>query len=213
MTSRVDETLCADISLFLGSSGSGKSHQIKQSLQAFDRLMVFDPEYEYAQIGAQVVESIPALIEYMKVNIGKEKVAFVANGQKAFDQFCTIAFNAAHARYPLCVAVDELAGVTTIGKAPPAWHTLVSRGRKYGIKIRAGAQRPTEIDKTVIANRTALWCGYMSRPADRRYISDEIGIDLDLVNGLRGRPYFDAVIQSGHNPPAARIAKAPVKGM
>jgi hypothetical protein len=75
-----------------------------------------------------------------------------------------------------------LAGVTSPAKAPEGWHTLVSRGRKRGIVIYGVTQRPSESDKTIMGNSTLKHVGMMPRAKDRKYMADEMDIDVRLLD-------------------------------
>ncbi len=101
----------------------------------------------------------------------------------------------ANKNYPICFVVDELAGVTSPSKAGEFWHAVVSRGRKYGVSVFAGSQRPQEIDKTLLGNRSMFWCGSLEREKDREYVSRETDISMEVLRGLRGNPFFDHVSQ------------------
>src|SRR3569623_2110456 len=113
---RVDVTRAASIIVVCGSSGSGKSAWVKQRIAKARRVLVWDVDDEYE--GFERITAPAALIE-------------------AFDLWARAAF-----AWGNCTAVaEELAGVTTPGKAPPGWHQLVSRGRKRGIEVIGETQR------------------------------------------------------------------------
>ena len=40
----------------------------------------------------------------------------------------------------------------------------------------------------------------LETPKDRRYISDETGIDIGLVDGVKGEPFYEAILQERGKP-------------
>jgi DNA helicase HerA-like ATPase len=85
------------------------------------------------------------------------------------------------------VVVDELATVTNIGKAPGWWGRLIREGRHRRIEIAAAAQRPAEIDKTIIGNCTHLVVFRLGRLRDRQLMAEELDLeraDIDQLEPL-----------------------------
>ena len=199
-----------DIRAFFGTSGSGKSHAIKETIKKENRVLIFDPEGEYQAEGFKPFERVGDFAKAVASNPDKMRYTLEANGQAAFDMYCRIVWQSLQDRPCVCV-VDELAGVTTSAKAPPAWHTLLTRGRKYGLKVRAGAQSPTEIDKTLLRQRSHLWIGHMTRRDDFVYMAKETGLDSSVFEALRPNPFFDSVMHMHGKPAAINKAKKPAK--
>lgn len=187
---RIDATLDADIRFYCGSTGSGKTHQIKQDIKAENRIIKFDPDDEYT---GTAFYQIADLLAAVKKNPKTLNYRFVGGGKKHFLAVCKIAFAMTSPRHPVCLVVDELAGVTGTSKAEDDWHTCLTRGRKYGLRIRAGAQMPVEIDKTIMRQRSHLWIGYLERPADHDYLAKETGLKPEQIKALRPRPHFDHI--------------------
>jgi len=199
MNPRINENLEKDIRAYFGSSGSGKTYTIKADISGAARVLVFDPEGSFTSAdGFTVTESRAEFLERAR-NSGPVKLCFAAGGIANFEWFCEAVWALADARRPSVVVVDELGGVTTAGKARGRWYDLISRGRKYGVHIRAGAQRPSEIDKTLIGNKNGMFIGYLERAGDIDYISRETGIDTDVLKGLRGAPYYDCIKYAGRD--------------
>jgi hypothetical protein len=184
-----------DIRAFFGTSGSGKSHEIKKTIAKAKRCLVFDPEGEYEAAGFQPVRSPAEFARIVQAHHMKPmRMALEAGGAKAFDLFCRVVWWERDARARLVAVVDELAGVTSVAKAPDAWHAILTRGRKYGLRVCAGAQSPTEVDKTLMRQRSALWVGAMERGADYEYMARETGLDATLFESLRPAPHWDHVL-------------------
>jgi len=186
---RIDTNRTACIELFCGSSGSGKSHRVKEKIKKAKRLIIFDPDDEYDEVrGIQTVRTSQALLNLIKKHPkGALKVRYVVNGETAFNVWSKVVFAWGNC---VCVA-EEIAGVTSPGKAPAGWHTLVSRGRKRGITIYAVTQRPSESDKTILGNISKIWVGRMSRAKDRKYMAAELDVHADDITELEALNYLE----------------------
>lgn len=202
MTSLIDVNRAACIEVICGSSGSGKSHFVKNRIKREKRLIIYDPDSEYSDIGnIQTVRTIAELTDLVRRHLKSPlRVRFVpppsdkfADREAFFGKWAQTAF-----AWCNCVAVaEELAGVTKPSRAVGGWHTLVSRGRKRGIAIYAVMQRPAESDKTVIGNATALQVGKMTRHADRAYMAAEMDISPQDILRLGQFEYIRKDIKTG----------------
>lgn len=87
-----------------------------------------------------------------------------------FEAFCRLAWvwlrNA-----PGTLVVDEVADVTTPGKAPAAWGEIARKSRAFGAEVYVTTQRPQECDKTAQGNAMVYHCGRMSDEDDQRYVA------------------------------------------
>ncbi|MEX1057043.1 MAG: type IV secretory system conjugative DNA transfer family protein [Natronospirillum sp.] len=194
--SRTNENLSADIVAFFGATGSGKTHNMLQDCKADKRILAFDPTGTLSGQGFEGFSDFGAWFR-AAVNSGPGRYALQLTGPKHFSAWCEAVMAMADARRPCTVLVDELGAVTTPTKAPEHWHNLISLGRKYGLKIRAGAQRAPEIDKTLIGNKSGLWIGFQSREADAAYLARETDIPLETIKALRPKPHFDHIWYKG----------------
>jgi hypothetical protein len=105
-------------------------------------------------------------------------------GPREFDAFCRLAWVWIRAARGALV-IEELASVTTPGKAPPAWGDIVRAGLRYGPSLYALTQRPSESDKTVMGNATVIHSHAMARANDRRYMAAELDTDPAELAKLR----------------------------
>lgn len=197
---KTDTSARPDIRFFTGSTGSGKSYQMKLAAKDAPRLLVFDPDDEYTRCTrfTSTAELAKAAPRDLRTPF---RATFVARGPAAFDAFCRVAWYLQDARAPLTVVVDELAGVDRTAKADGWWHSLVSRGRKYRTTILAGAQSGAEISKTLLRQRSYLWIGYLTETPDHVYLEERTRVPREVLAGLRGEPHYDAVVlERGESP-------------
>lgn len=205
---KVDTSLNASIGVVCGSSGSGKSVVIKKTLLKVPRLLVWDIDDEYTgPQGVPGVQRFSSMEKLARAVATSKKGRFAYVGPVTqFGKWCRLAF-----AWGNCLAVaEELAGVTSPGKAPPEWHTLVSRGRKRGIALIGVTQRPAESDKTIMGNASFIRVGRLSRAQDRRYMASEIDVPERVINGLENLQYISK--NMAKNEYFAGTIKVPEKG-
>jgi hypothetical protein len=185
---KIDTSLKAEHLYICGNSGTGKSSTIKEKLERAPRVIAFDPDDEYSEIRGFIrCENANELLTAVKNHrLRTAKIAYVAEGKKAFEFFCDVAFLWADC---FCIA-EEIADVTTPAKAPPSWGRLIRRGRKRGILIAAVTQRPAEADKTILANAAYIRVHALGRDNDRKAIAAEIGVPVEEIAKLKPLDYL-----------------------
>ena len=176
----------ARIFVVCGGSGTGKSAWVKQQIAKAARCIVWDITGEYARHGFEPICSAARLIESLRQSAAR--VAYVPPSLGHFDFFC----RAAYAWGRCTVVVEELADVTTPGRAPSGWGVVVRRGRHRGLTVYGITQRPAESDKTVIGNATLTHCCKLKRDPDRAYMAREMGCDKSLLDALKPLEWIEA---------------------
>lgn len=175
------------VTFVAGARGSGKSSWLKQHARGFGRVLVWDPMHEYGDaLAVAAAESPLDLYQRRTEPVLVFAPPFVT--VNAFDFFCELAWS----RGTGLVLVDELATVTHPGKASGWWGRLIREGRHRGIEIAAAAQRPAEIDKTIIGNATRLIVFRLGRRIDRQLMADELDCDREWIDQLAPLEFLDA---------------------
>ena len=170
----------ADIRLVTGQSGSGKSHYVKGCTASSKRVLVWDVKGEYTGNGFQRIDGDPlALVRALKTT-GAGRIAYVPRNLSEFDFWCQAAYAWGHCD----VIAEELADVTTPGKAPPGWGVILRRGRERVLRVFAITQRPAESDKTIMGNWTVARCFSLRRFDDRGYMAKELGVPRSMLDSL-----------------------------
>ena len=174
-----------------GARGSGKTSWLKQYARGFGRVLVWSPVEEsddYAGVlGAGLCTDILSFLTAASGGARRLVYAPPYPTPAVFDVWCKVVY-----RVGTCLAlVDELADVTPIGKAFGWWGALLRKGRHRRISIAGGAQRPAEIDKTILGNSTRLIVFRLARVTDRRLMADELGVDRDVLDALHPLQFLD----------------------
>ena len=179
-----------------GASRSGKTAWTLRQVKAAARVIVWDVEAQWCnERGFRKVSSRAELLAALKD--GPAKLAYVPGP----DVKAEFAFWAAAARYwgtyhGPCVAVaEELADVSTQGKAPHEWGMLIRRGLKRGITIYAISQRWAEADKTAVGNASAFALFRMSSGDDVAYMARKTRVPIAELERLMPLEYvvFDVL--------------------
>jgi hypothetical protein len=191
----VKVTNAAALNVFVGASGSGKSHAIKQALTDARpaRLLVCDPDAEYGKFAkpAATLGEVVTLATAQDFAITFTPSDDRALGIKQFAFLCALAWVIANDKgRPLTFVVDELAEYVTASEAPPSWRRLVKRGRKYGVTVFAGSQRPAEIDKTIWSNASLIRAGRLANQPDQLTVARALDIDAKAIGALTGHAWI-----------------------
>jgi len=194
--------------LVAGFTGSGKSAWVIQQCHRSSALLVWDSDQEWTKRGlVEPVWTIDQLKEAVVNNIkrpgrfrvgyaGPIKLTMPRKGNAGlvvplFPVFCRLAWIWIRARSGRTLVVEELADVTSPGKAPADWGEIVRKSRKHGADIYALTQRPAESDKTIVSNAAAIHSGFMGFPDDRTYIARCLGVPVADVEKLRPLDYIE----------------------
>lgn len=175
-----------------GASRSGKTIWTRRQTERAPRLLVWDSVGEWSDVGnCERITDLRELARRCAPPARSERLAFVGPITPAmFDAFCRLAWVWVRVA-PGVLVIEELADVTSPGKAPPAWGEIVRKGLRYGPHIYALTQRPAESDKTVIGNASVIHCHRMARSMDRGYMARELDISQDQLDALKPLDFIE----------------------
>lgn len=190
----------------VGSSRSGKSFWVRKQIAKSKRILVWDVKDEYARpwdkkndqpnrtkvlrgwiITRTKSELIKALTDKQKGNF---KICHSTDDLSQFDYWarCAYAFGKV---VEMDIIAEELADVTTPAKAPEGWGMVCRKILGYGCNVYAVTQRPAESDKTSFGNNSMIHCGRLARHKDRKYMADEMDLDLQIIKDLKPREWVE----------------------
>jgi len=188
--------------LFIGITRSGKSTPIKAMIPKAKRLLIWDAKNEYGMpFKMKIIRTIPELLtELRKAKNGYNK------GE--FDQFCRLA-HIWNRQKEAVIVVEELAAVTSCGKASGYWGVLVNQSLGLGATILATVQRGQEVDKSVMNASTYLYVCQHNTEDDARYMARKLGVDIETIPRL---PLRFLIWNPTHSSMVSGIVKFSVKG-
>jgi len=168
-----------------GATRTGKTTWVARRVERCRRLLVWDAMGEWAdQFHCHRVQSVFELAQAVKPGAPPRRLAFVTTvTPENFAAFCRLAWVFIRADMGSLV-VEELADVTSPGKAPPYWGEIIRKGLRFGPDVYALTQRPSESDKTVMGNASVLHVHQMARDEDCRYMARELRVEPALIDGL-----------------------------
>jgi hypothetical protein len=182
--------------LVCGSRGSGKSGWTRQQCEGAERLLVWDSVGEWSRDRIVTpVRSLTQLHQLITLDLaepGPFRYGYTGPvNAKTFNTFCKLAFVWMKAAPGGVVVVEELADVTSPGKAPEGWGEIVRKGRHYSGSIYGLTQRPAESDKTLAGNADVIHCGRLSFPTDRKTLAEYLDVPVDQVTELKSLHWIE----------------------
>jgi DNA helicase HerA-like ATPase len=103
---------------------------------------------------------------------------------EAFEQFCRLVVLTMSADRPTTVVVDEVAAVTQPGKAGEWSGRMYRQGRKYGLTIHTGSQRPQEVSKTIYTQSGIRVVGWLEDAEDQKITAKRAQVPAEDVAGI-----------------------------
>jgi hypothetical protein len=193
--------------LVAGFTGSGKSAWVIQRCHKATKLLVWDSDQEWSKRGlVEPAYTMDALKQRIIDNIrrpgrlrlgyaGPMKLTLARAGGRPlevplFPVFCRLAWVWIRSGPGKTLVVEELADVTHTGKAPADWGEIVRKSRKHGADVYGLAQRPAEIDKTIVSNAAEIHSGFLGFPDDRIYVAKCLGVSVREVETLKPLDYL-----------------------
>jgi hypothetical protein len=195
-----------------GASQTGKTTWTMRAAGSARRVIAWDPDAQWCTLpGWQRFDTAAAFAAaVMRSKAGPIRAALCAHPaadlKSLFEGFAEIAFTAVDKHGELAIVAEELADVSTPGKALKWWGALIRRGLKRGASIFAISQRWAEADKTAIGNSTAIVAFRSSSADDVRYLAKKTRINAADLDALR--PYdFIAYDVKTHESQRGKVAR------
>jgi hypothetical protein len=180
-----------------GSMGSGKTSWVRQRVDRAPRLLVWDGKgIDWgARERCQVVG--PHELRAALFNARGRYSYRVPVSRDSFAVFCRLAWIWGRHR-PGVIVVDEIADVTTPGKAPAEWGEIARKSRAFGTDVYVTTQRPQECDKTAQGNAMIFHCGLMADADDQVYVARRLlgGVPVDQVARLAPLEFLERDVRT-----------------
>jgi len=192
------------LTVISGASRSGKTAYAVKLAGKAPRVIAYDPEMQWRTLPGWIGTDSAAdfATRALAAKAQPLRLAFTpppgADARTAFELFAKVAFHLADTYGPLTIIGEELADVSTPGKALQWWGTLIRRGLKRGASIIAISQRWAEADKTAIGNASEIVVFRASSADDVRYLAKKTRIPAAQIDALRPLEFvkFDTATQT-----------------
>lgn len=175
-----------------GASRSGKTAWTVKQIRRRRRVLVWDPEDQWSALpGFKRITNRRDLLAAVQTK-GAGKLAYVAGGDLGaeFNFWAGCAFHWRRWHGPADAVAEEMADVSSPGKAPGEWGKLIRRGLKRGGDIFAISQRWAEADKTTLGNATRIVI-FRSIGDDAAYLARKVSIKQAAIAGMRPLQFVD----------------------
>lgn len=196
------KTLDGRLVILGGASRSGKTAYARKQAGNASPAFCFDIEDQWGRLPGwrrfDTAQSWAAAV----LSKSPGRCALVPSGDlsAAFAYFCAVVFAYADRQGWCTVIAEELADVTSPGKAPAKWGALVRRGLKRGVSIYAISQRWAEADKTALGNASEFVIFRQSSADDVKYLARKTRVPAAEIDALKPLEYvaYDAALQTHH---------------
>lgn len=191
------QTIDGELVIISGDSRSGKTAKAVQEMRKHSRVIVWDVDAQWCELlGYKTIRGRAALRAAVMGLSGPARIAFVPMGNdlKADFQFwadCVLYWGTY--KGPCAAVPEELADVTSSGKASGNWGILCRRGLKRGISLYPISQRWSEADKTAFGNATRYLCFMQATDDDAAYMASKLRIDRAEINNLGRLEYIELI--------------------
>jgi hypothetical protein len=183
-----------------GASRSGKTAYARKEAGKASPAFCFDIEAQWGALPGWVRFDSAQAWAAAVLSGRPGRYALVPSGDlsQAFAYFCSIVFRYADTRGRCTVIAEELADVTSIGKAPAKWGALLRRGLKRGVSIFAISQRWAEADKTALGNASEFVIFRQSSADDVKYLARKTRVPAKEIDALLPLEFvkYDALSQT-----------------
>lgn len=174
----------AEVAVYLGKRGSGKSSLARARIRESERVVIYDTLEEYP---APVIISNPReLLEYLQGR-QKFKVAYRPfRPEKEFGWVCRVLFNIGN----LLFVAEEVDQYSSAHGADVWFNNLLRRGRHRQVEMICISRRPAEIPRDLTANVYRMVAFRTSEPRDVDYFRRVMG---DMAHALRNLPELTGI--------------------
>jgi hypothetical protein len=194
------KTLDGRLVILGGASRSGKTAYARKLAGNASPAFCFDIEDQWGKLPGWTRHTAAAAWAAAVLANKGGRHALVPSGKLAdlFAYFCAVVFAFADRHGRCTVIAEELADVTTPGKAPAKWGALLRRGLKRGVTIYAISQRWAEADKTALGNASEFVIFRQSSADDVKYLARKTRVPAAEIDQLKPLEYvkYDAMTQT-----------------
>ena len=168
----------ADIKLFVGKTGSGKTYKVARMIAGCDRVIMFDTQGKDYTDGVMFYDMGELRRFWLKVHRDKFRLIYrPIDPLREFEEICRLAF----ACKGLTVIAEELPSLCTSQIINEQLRKLIFRGRLNDIHFIGLMQRPIGIHRDITSQASEIFIFNIDEPRDVKYFQERIGTDLVIT--------------------------------
>ena len=178
---------------FIATTGGGKTTALRRVYDINDRVIVWDPRYEWSEYDPNALrfDDITELYELTNRirKLTKNQIALMSKNMKimcrfpeskqTFNMFCQCMFLLSKKIPDLCGIVEELHMLTSKSHAPLQWQRCAQQSRQAGLWWFVTFQRGQKVDDETFSVCKIAHITYIVSYDDRKYIADKYGVPVD----------------------------------
>jgi predicted DNA-binding protein len=178
-----------EIIVVTGQRGKGKTTYIKEAIDHFDRVLVFDlmGEFTYLETVTSLHDLAKSLTRYRKEPFFTLNYFSPKSSEIDFRICCKMIGKIRD----LMFVIDELDYFTTAQKSVEEFDELIKRGRHQGISILCSSRRPHELPRLVTSQVSRFVTFRHLEPRDLDYIRNLTSIEEDRIKELPDFHYLE----------------------
>lgn len=177
-----------EVIVVTGQRGKGKTTFIKNNIENFDRVIIFDllGEFRYYETALNLQDFFLLLSKKRKEDFFFINYYNPKNSEGDFNVIC----KAINKLNDILFVVDELDYFCSANYIPNAFSEIIKRGRHQNLNVIIATRRPHEIPRLVTSQLTEFITFRHIEPRDLTYIKDAIGIEPENIQTLKDFEYL-----------------------
>lgn len=181
-----------------GQRGKGKTTYIKNTIENYDRVIIFDllGEFSYYETALNLEDFFSLLSKKRKEDFFIINYYNPKNTENDFNIICKVI----NKLNDIMFVVDELDYFCSANYIPKEFSEIIKRGRHQNLNILIATRRPHEIPRLVTSQLTDFITFRQIEPRDLNYIKDAVGIDAEEIQNLKDFHYLkwsNGIIEKG----------------
>lgn len=177
-----------EIIVVTGQRGKGKTTYIKNIIESYDRVIIFDllGEFCYYETAFNLNDFFSLLSRKRKEDFFFINYYNPKNSEKDFEIIC----KAINKLNDIMFVIDELDYFCSANYIPREFSEIIKRGRHQNLNVIISTRRPHEIPRLVTSQLTQFITFKHIEPRDLSYIKDGVGIEPEDIQNLKDFEYI-----------------------
>ena len=171
-----------EVIVITGQRGKGKSTYIKNHIEDYDRVVIFDllGEFTYYHTSHTLEEFFKELSKNKKEDFFILNYYNPKNSERDFEIIC----KAINRNENLMFVIDELDYFCSANYIPHSFAEIIKRGRHQNLNVMIATRRPHEIPRLVTSQVSQFITFRHLEIRDLEYMKDVCGFDKEEIQSL-----------------------------
>ncbi len=178
-----------EVILITGQRGSGKTTYLKEQIDYFDRVIIFDllGEFTYYKTSLTLQKFFYELTDLKPKNFFTLNYYNPKTSEEDFEMVC----KAINRLSDVMFVVDEIDYFCNAHMIPRDFDEIVKRGRHQALQLIVATRRPHEIPPIIRSQISRLVTFRHLEPGDLKYLREISGVEEDRIQALEDFHYIE----------------------